>query len=170
MYICMYVFIYICMCVEVWGQPLRVGSLFYYGGSKKAWSKHFYPLSHSEGLAGLSDCSDSFLCSMLLPRPLTLHSGPCAVYGRPHFFGSLCMASWCRVLYILCLFGLPGRAVPRSTELAGNQPSSSEHSPLNGPGSVVPVWMGLASIEVCRNLGIPGASFMLANFFQAVWP
>lgn len=95
MYLCICVF----MCVEVGGQPVRVGSLFYCGGSKKAW-QHLYPLSQSEGHAGSLKLQWLFFfvpCCF----PDLLHSWPSVIYGRPHFFfESLRMTSWCRVLYI----------------------------------------------------------------------
>lgn len=150
------------------------------GVLRRHGSNYIYPRSQSEGPCWVFQTAVTLLCSMLLSRPL--HSWPCVVYGRPHFFRSLCMASWYRVLYILCLFGLPGRAVPRSTELAGSQSSSSDHSHLwidqglwsQSGWAVVSKLSGKSqgqvSIEVCRDVGLPGASFMLANFSQAMWP
>lgn len=86
------------MCVEVGGQPVRVGSLFYYGGSKKAW-QHVYPLSQSEGPCWVFQIAVTlFFVPCCFPD--LLHSWPSVVYGRPHFFESLCMISWCRVLYV----------------------------------------------------------------------
>lgn len=94
MYLCICVF----MCVEVGGQPVRVGSLFYCGGSKKAW-QHLYPLSQSEGHAG--SLKLQWLFSLFLAASQTSYTrGPLWFMEGLIFFESLRMTSWCRVLYI----------------------------------------------------------------------
>lgn len=140
MYVCIYVSIYVSMCVCVWRSEDNLWELVLcstMGVLRRHGSKHFYSQSQSEGPCWVFQIAVTlFFVPYCFPD--LLHSRPCVVYARPHFFGSLHMASWYKVLYILCFLGLPGRAVPRSTGLAGSQPSSSEHSQLNEQGSVGP--------------------------------
>lgn len=93
----MYVSVYSC----VWRSEDNLWELVLYStvGVLRRHGSTFTHWASLKAMLGLSNCSDSFLCSMLLPRPLTLLA-LCGLWKASFFFESLRMTSWCRVLYI----------------------------------------------------------------------